>query len=197
MQDMSSRGDAGGGSEGLQKEIGAGTLREASAHAFSEAAEQLPPHKSRVLVVEDHPFVRQGLVSLVNRQPDLACCGETETVAATPALVAKTRPHLVLLDLQLKDADSFELIGLLAAEFPAMRIIVVSQRGEVDCAERVLRSGARGFVMKQDAAEELVPAVRAVLQGSVYVSGDLAGRLLHKLLKSNPIPALAGSDKPE
>jgi DNA-binding NarL/FixJ family response regulator len=172
----------------MQKGFSPGLLHDPNAAPLSDHSDLARPNEIRVLVVEDHPFVRQGLVSLINRQQGLACCGEAETVAATPGLVAKTRPHVLLLDLQLKDADSFELIGFLAAEFPATRIIVVSQRGEVECAERVLRLGARGFVMKQDAAEELVPAVRGVLQGSVYVSGDLAGRLLHKLIKSNPNP---------
>ena len=138
----------------------------------------------RVLVVEDNGFLRKGLISLINRQADLVCCGEADTAAGTPALVVEAEPHVVVLDLRLKDVEAFELIASLTREFPVVPILILSQSGEAAVAERALRAGARGYVVKQDASEEILAAIWAVLQGKLYVSRDLAGRLMHKLLQN-------------
>jgi DNA-binding NarL/FixJ family response regulator len=146
---------------------------------------RVEPHpKTRVLVVEDHPFVREGIVRMLNRQADLSCCGESETVAATPAAVANGRPDLILLDLNLKDGHSLDLIGPLCRDFPNVPILVLSQCDDVGTAERALRAGARGYVLKQDATEELLGAIRDALRGKFYVSPALASQLLYKLIRS-------------
>jgi DNA-binding NarL/FixJ family response regulator len=138
-----------------------------------------PTQKARILVVEDHSFVRQGMVAFINRQDDLTCCGEADSIAATPAIVARERPDLVLLDLQLKDGEAFELINSLKLQFPELRILVVSQCDETLYAERVLQAGAKGYIMKQEAAQELLGAIRVVLDGRVYLSPAMTARLLN------------------
>ena len=135
--------------------------------------------KARILVVEDHSFVRQGMVAFLNRQNDLTCCGEADSVASTPAVVEKEKPDLVLLDLQLKDGEAFELINSLKLQFPELRILVVSQCDETLYAERVLQAGAKGYIMKQEAPQELLGAIRVVLEGQVYLSPAMTARLLH------------------
>ncbi len=137
-------------------------------------------HKARILVVEDNPFVSEGLIRLINRQPDLLCCGRTSSIAATEVAVAIQRPDLTLLDLKLTDGEAWGLIGSLSAQFPEMLILVLSQSDERLFAEKALHAGARGYVMKQEAGE-ILAAIRAVLLGRVYVSRDMAGRLPQKL----------------
>ncbi len=133
--------------------------------------------KARVLVVEDNPFVRAGLVKLLNRQSDLTCCGEADSIASAPMAMAEQKPNLVLLDLRLKDGEAFELIGKLRLQYSKVPILVLSQGDEVLYAEKVLRAGAQGYIMKQEAAEELLAAIRGVLHGRIYVSRAMAQRL--------------------
>jgi DNA-binding NarL/FixJ family response regulator len=132
-------------------------------------------HKVRVLVVEDNAFVREGLVNLINRQADLVCCGEADSIAATSALVPEIIPELVMVDLQLKDGEAFDLIVSLTHQFPTLPVLVVSQSGEKAHVEKALRDGAKGYVLKQDATEEVLPAIRSLLQGDFYVSRSLMG----------------------
>src|SRR5262245_60739747 len=139
--------------------------------------------KARVLVVEDHSFVREGIVALVNRQVDLNCCGQADSIASASLVLAEQKPDLVLLDLRLKDGESFELINQLRAQAPKVSILVLSQRDESRFAERVLQLGANGYIMKQEAPEDLLAAMRTVLAGKVYVSRNMAGTLLDKFYR--------------
>jgi DNA-binding NarL/FixJ family response regulator len=133
--------------------------------------------KTRVLVVEDNSFVRAGIVTLINRQSDLTCCGEADSIASAPLVMAQKKPDLVLLDLRLKDGEAFELIEKLKGQSPHTPILVLSQGEEALYAEKVLRAGADGYIMKQEAAGELLAAVRTVLHGKIYVSPAMALRL--------------------
>ncbi len=157
--------------------------------------------KARILVVEDNPFVRESLIRFINRQPDLVCCGQTESVAATPAAVAEQKPDLILLDLRLKDGEAFDLIPTLRERFPHVGILILSQCDQVLDAERALRVGARGYVAKQEAPDEVLNGIRAVLQGRVYVSPELAGRLVLWLVRhtrpgqTGATPPLGASDR--
>jgi DNA-binding NarL/FixJ family response regulator len=136
------------------------------------------PVKKRILVVEDNAFVRECLVRYINLQQDLICCGEADSIATAPGVVALHGPELVLLDLRLKDGESFGLIELLKAQFPAMLILVLSQADEAFYAERALSCGAKGYVMKQKGPAELLNAIRSVLNGGVYVSRALGVHLV-------------------
>ena len=140
--------------------------------------------KARVLVVEDDTFVRRGVVLLLNLQADLACCGEAESIAATPLLMAKEKPDLLLLDLQLKDGKAFELIPSVHLHFPATAILVFSQCEEASHAGRVLRTGANGYVMKQAGPDELLNAIRRVLADGIYLSNAITGRTVPGLAAS-------------
>jgi DNA-binding NarL/FixJ family response regulator len=145
------------------------------------------PRKARILVVEDDAFVREGLVRLINRQSDLICCGEADGVAAAAAIMAKdngANADLMLLDLELGDGDGFEVINCVRAGNPHPAILLLSHCAEAGYAERALRAGARGYVVKQEAAEEVLTAMRAVLRGGIYVSRAMAGRLLQRMVNT-------------
>jgi DNA-binding NarL/FixJ family response regulator len=134
-------------------------------------------------VAEHNAFVREGIVSLIDGQADLCCCGEADSVAAVPAAVTKHKPDLVLTDLRFKDGDSFELMNSLTLDRSGPAILVLSQCEEVLYAERALQAGARGYVMKVEAANELLNAIRTVLRGRVYLSPAMSARLVQRVLK--------------
>ena len=135
--------------------------------------------KARILVVDDHPIVRQGLADLLDSQDDFCCCASAgDLVRAQEAVVAE-KPDLVLLDLRLGPADGLESIKALKTRFENLRIVVISQFDETVYAERALRAGAMGYVMKDQATEEVLGAVRTVLGGKVYLSRTMTDRVLN------------------
>jgi DNA-binding NarL/FixJ family response regulator len=140
------------------------------------------PVKSRILIADDHPLFREGIVQLIVRERDLCCCGETDGVRATEAAVARLKPDLLVLDLRLKDGDGLALIKTLKSQFPALPVLVLSEHDETLYAERTLRAGAKGYLMKAEAADEVLNAIRTVLQGELYVSRKMAVLALRKLL---------------
>jgi len=133
--------------------------------------------KARVLVVEDHSFLREGIVRLINLQCDLVCCGQAGSLASAVDAVIKEKPDLVLMDLHLPDGDGFQLIDFLRPQFPELMILVLSQSGEVSFARRALSIGANGYVIKQNASE-MLNAIRELLRGKVYVSRELVEQLM-------------------
>jgi len=139
-----------------------------------------PP--SRILVVDDHPIVREGIVRLVSQQKNLVCCGQAGTVAETQTAVERLKPDLVILDLRLRGADGLDLIKSLKSQFGELRILVLSQYEAPMYVERALRAGAQGYVVKEQGADELVQAIRTVLAGDVYLARGMASMLLHKLV---------------
>jgi DNA-binding NarL/FixJ family response regulator len=145
--------------------------------------------KARIVVIEDHPFVRHSIVTLINGEPDLACCAETDRIAQTPALVAAQTPNLILMDLRLSDGEAFGLIRVLGMRFPEIPILVVSQYEEVFYASKALAAGARGYLMKHDAPHQLLHAIRTVLAGRVYLSESMALHLLNRPQQPAPGPA--------
>jgi len=123
-----------------------------------------------VAIVDDHPVVRQGLVALIEGEPDLEVCGEAEDVEGGLALVARTVPQIVLVDISLKGGDGLELIRRLRASGNAARVLVLSVHDERLYAERAIAAGANGYIMKAEATDRLREALRSVLQGELYVS---------------------------
>jgi len=148
--------------------------------------------KRRILVVDDHPLLRAGLIQFIDRQRDMTCCGEADSGATTQDAVVRQKPDLLLLDLRLRSEDGLELIKSLKARFPKLLILVISQCDEMLYAERVLRAGARGYIMKEEATEEVLFAIRAVLEGELYLSRKLAIRLVQKTIESRPATAGPG-----
>ena len=137
-------------------------------------------------MVDDHPLVRNGLIRLISNQRDLACCGEAGTVAEAQAAIAKHKPDLVILDLRLKGGDGLELIKSLKSQIPDLPILILSQYDAPLYIERALRAGALGYVIKDQAAEEVLKAIRTVLSGQVYLTRGMAALLLHKFVGSPP-----------
>jgi DNA-binding NarL/FixJ family response regulator len=149
--------------------------------------------RSRVLVVDDHPLVCEGLADLINRQQDLRCCGTATNVLEAQKAVNEEEPDLLLLDLRLGEGDGLELIKLLKAQFAGLRILVLSQLDETLYAERALRAGAHGYVMKEQATEEVLHAIRAVIKGQIYVSQKIGLMALRRMVEDktrDPVPEL-------
>jgi DNA-binding NarL/FixJ family response regulator len=146
--------------------------------------------KARVFLVDDHPIVRQGLVQLINQEPDLLVCGEAEDVPRALAAVESGRPDVVVIDLFLRESDGFELIKSLRTSRPALPLLVLSMHKESLHAERALRAGARGYIMKQEATGQVLAALRTVLRGAIYLSPAMSSRLVAKLV--DPRGAMAG-----
>src|SRR3989442_6420946 len=142
--------------------------------------------KARVLLIDDHPLVRNGLQRLIGQQEDLVCCGEAGNAAEALAAVEKLKPDLAILDLSLKNADGIELIKALKSLHPELRILVLSQYGAPLYVERALHAGAMGFVVKEQAAEEVLEAIRTVLTGEVYLARGMAAMMLQKFVGSAP-----------
>lgn len=134
--------------------------------------------KARVLIVDDHPIVRDGFSNLVKKQRDLTRCGEAGTVAETFTAVETLNPDLVLLDLWIGGGDGLDLIKSLKARFPQLRILVISFSDEAVYAARALRAGARGYVMKSQPSKEVLTAIRTVLSEELYVSPAVASSML-------------------
>ncbi len=132
----------------------------------------------RILVVDDHPMMRQGLAALINNEKDLAVCGEAESAAQAMDAIAATRPDLVIADITMPDKSGLELIKDALAVHPGLRVLVVSMHDESLYAERVLRAGGRGYIMKQEGGKRLMEGIRQVLAGQIYVSEKMSKRIL-------------------
>ena len=145
----------------------------------------------RVLVVDDHPFFRSGVSHWLKQQDGMVCCGEAESVQGTRKAVAELHPDLVLLDLRFKDGDGIDLAAELTQNSPGLRILVVSQSSEEVFAHRALQAGARGYLMKSEATETMLEAIRSIMRGEIYVSRAVAARILHNLF---PDPASSAPD---
>jgi DNA-binding NarL/FixJ family response regulator len=136
----------------------------------------------RVFVVDDHPLVREWLVSLIKRRPDLEVCGQAEDAATALASMASTLPHVVIVDLSLKGGSGLDLIKNLRVQHPAVRILVLTMHEDASYAERALRAGARGYVMKREATGRIVEAIYQVLRGEIYASAKLLARLAESIV---------------
>ena len=145
--------------------------------------------KRRVLVVDDHPIVRQGLALMIDQEPDLEVCGEAEEAASALAAIAATRPDVVLLDISLPGPDGIDLLKAIRAGDPHLPVLVLSMHDESVYAERALRAGANGYIMKQEATENVLVALRRILRREMYVSDRIASTMLRQLA--------SGAGKPE
>jgi len=140
--------------------------------------------KTRILVVDEHPLLRHGIVAFINGQPDMIACGEADCIPGARSKIAECKPQLLLTALRLGTGDSLEFVKALKAEYPSLLILVYSAFEEAIFAERALRAGANGYLMKKAAKEEMVTAIRDVLRGQIYVSRDLAMRAFQKSLET-------------
>jgi DNA-binding NarL/FixJ family response regulator len=127
----------------------------------------------RVLIVDDHPVVRQGIKLMINSQPDLTVCGEAHNEQEARRLVRELKPDALVVDLSLDQGDGFNVVRDVNAHFPEIRVLVLSMHDEAVYAERLLAQGAAGYIMKQAATEQLITALRAVLRGEQFISETL------------------------
>jgi DNA-binding NarL/FixJ family response regulator len=141
-----------------------------------------------VLIVDDHPMTRAGLVHVINHQPDLVVCCEAENAAEALDAVDACRPDLVLADITLPGKSGLELIKDIKAIRPELPILVISMHDESLYAERVLRAGARGYITKQEGGEKLMQAVRHVLSGQIYVSEKMSAHILERFSGGQAAP---------
>jgi len=138
--------------------------------------------KTRILIVDDHPIVRQGMAGLIQHEPDLTVCGGADDAQQAIKAIKTTKPDLAIVDISLKDTSGIELIKDIKVRFPNLPILVLSMHDESLYAERALRAGAKGYIMKAEATEKTVTAIHKVLSGQLYVSEKMAARMLHKLV---------------
>jgi len=130
--------------------------------------------KRKVFLVDDHPLVREWLTNLINQQPDLVVCGETESAPQALQAIAQARPDVAIVDISLKDSSGIELIKSLKQSQPAVAVLVLSMHDESLYAERALRAGAKGYIMKRETTKKVIDAIRRVLEGKLYISNIVA-----------------------
>lgn len=138
--------------------------------------------KRTILIVDDHPIVRQGLAQLINQENDLVVCGQAEDAHSAIQAIRELDPDLVIVDISLKDTSGVELIKDLKVQYPDLPVLTLSMHDEAVYGERALRAGAKGYIMKQEATEKVVTAIRRVLMGEVYVSDGMAAKMVSKLV---------------
>jgi DNA-binding NarL/FixJ family response regulator len=151
--------------------------------------------KKRVFLVDDHPIVRQGLAQLIDSEPDLAVIGQGEDAYASLKAMRDARPDLALVDISLKDADGLELLKELKAQGAEFPVLILSMHDESLYAERALRAGARGYVMKQEPPDVLLGAIRRVLAGEIYVSPKMGATLLRRMVGSREVNATSPMER--
>ena len=144
---------------------------------LKEAADRKRERK-RILLVDDHPLVREGLAALIRATPDLMVSGEAGNAAETLRMLAAELPDLILLDLGLPGTDGLELLKSLRLKYPLARVLVLSMHEESVYAERVLRAGAQGYIMKHEPGEKIIEAIRCVLHGELYLSPSIASLMV-------------------
>jgi DNA-binding NarL/FixJ family response regulator len=140
-------------------------------------AQTAPPKRKGILLVDDHPMVRERLAEVIGREPDLAVCGEAEDRFQAMEKIAAACPALAIVDLTLKRSHGMELIKDIQTQYPDLPILVVSMHDEMLHAERVLRAGARGYITKQEATRKIMQAIRTVLSGEIYLSEKMATKI--------------------
>ena len=146
-----------------------------------ESQSKTERNKRKVLIVDDHPVVRDGLTSLINHEDDLFVCGETGEAQEALRLITELKPDVVIVDITLGDSDGIELTKDIKARHAKLPVIVLSMHDESIYAERVLRAGARAYLMKDAVSDKIITAIRTVLGGEIYVSDIMAKKLLRKL----------------
>jgi DNA-binding NarL/FixJ family response regulator len=147
---------------------------------------------ARILIVDDHPLMREGLYELIANESDIDVCGEADSAASALTAIEALRPDVVVLDLTLGEDDGIALVETIHARAPALPILVLSMHEEALYAERLIALGARGYVMKQEAADVFLHALRKLIAGEHYVRPELAARLFTRAARATTQQGLAG-----
>jgi DNA-binding NarL/FixJ family response regulator len=141
--------------------------------------------KKAVFVVDDHPLLRQGLALLINREQDLMVCGEAEEAQTALRAIAEKKPDILIADISLNGPDGLDLLKNLRMLYPDLPVLILSMHDESIYAERALRARANGYIMKQEATEKVLIAVRRILSGDIYLSDRMANKLLHQYISGS------------
>lgn len=141
--------------------------------------------KGKVFVVDDHPIVRQGLALLINQQPDLVVCGEAEEAHSALERIAACKPDILIVDISLNGPDGLELLKAVRVRDLSLPVLILSMHDESIYAERALRAGANGYIMKQEATEIVLVALRRILSREMYVSERVAHKMLRRYISGS------------
>jgi DNA-binding NarL/FixJ family response regulator len=150
-----------------------------SKHAPAPAARKA---KYRVLLIDDHPILRKGLAELINQEPDLNVCGEAEEAPKAFEAVGTLNPDVAVVDISLRGGNGLELIKNIKARYPDLPLLVLSMHDETLYAERALRAGSLGYIMKEEAIEKVLTAIRHVISGEIFLSDRMKARLINQLV---------------
>jgi len=149
--------------------------------ALKKNQDKTNENKTQVLIVDDHPVVRDGLTTIINHEQDLNVCGEADDAQEALKAVTELKPDVVVADISLKNSDGIELTKSIKAGHPKLPVIVLSVHDESVYAERALLAGAKAYLMKDAVSENIVKAIRTVLSGEIYVSNTISKKFLHKI----------------
>jgi DNA-binding NarL/FixJ family response regulator len=150
---------------------------------------------TKVFVIDDHPLLRQGITQLINNEKDMVVCGEAGQPSRALTFIEQTQPDVIVLDLSLQGASGIDLLHTLKAHFPERKILILSMHDETVFVRRALAGGASGYVLKHEATENVLSAIREVLIGKVYLSAEISSRLRQQFFSdSMSIPAIQKSD---
>src|SRR5688500_14422510 len=162
--------------------------RQPAARAAASAPKEAPPSprqppvvKRKVFLVDDHPIVRERLGELIAQEPDLEVCGEAEDANAALKGIGAARPDVAVVDITLKDTYGIELIKNLKERCPNVPVLVLSMHDESLYGERAIRAGAKGYLNKQEATKKVIPALRAILAGQMFVSEKMTATILQRM----------------
>ena len=142
--------------------------------------------RAKILIVDDHPIVREHLGELINQQKDMKVCGEAEDGHTAMTAVKDLKPDLAIVDLSLKNAHGIDLVKDLKVQYPDLPVLVLSMHDESVFAGRVLRAGARGYITKQEPTEKVMEAIRHILDGNVYLSEAMSAKVLKRMSGGQP-----------
>jgi DNA-binding NarL/FixJ family response regulator len=145
--------------------------------------------KRKVLVVDDHPIVREGLTQMINREPDLSVCGDAANMQKAAQLIDILRPDILIIDISLNGPDGLDLLKHIRTQDPSLPVLILSMHDESIYAERALRAGANGYIMKQEATDNVLDALRRILNREIYVSPRIANKMLQQFV------GVTGADK--
>ncbi len=152
---------------------------------MSNRTKEESARKTRIFIVDDHPIVREGLALMMNREPDMMVCGEAEEATRALQAISVHHPDFLIVDISLSGPDGLDLLKSIRTRYPSLPVLILSMHDESIYAERALRAGANGYIMKQEATERVLVAIRQILAKKVYVSDRVANRMLQQYIKGS------------
>ncbi|KKM79011.1 hypothetical protein LCGC14_1354240 [marine sediment metagenome] len=167
-------------------------MMEADSVDREERQHDIGANKSRIIIVDDHPIVRQGLADLINQEEHLVVCGQVEDAPEAMKAIRELNPDMVIVDISLAGISGVELIKDIKAQHPGLPVLTFSMHEESLYAERALRAGARGYIMKREGTTKIVMAIGKILSGELYVSDAMTAKMMSRMIDSKPaVPASA------